>query len=73
MEWLSRKSPYHWYARSMLSVSDRKIVEMMRAAFKAGGQSDELDRAAELLRKLDRYPVSELRDDIDAFLREVEG
>lgn len=77
-EWLV-KSPYHWYGRSNLSVSDRKIVDMMRAAFKAGTQSDELDRAAELLRQIRRHHgtddgfCGECRDDIDAFLKEIEG
>lgn len=60
MEWLT-KSPYHWYARSNLSVSDRKTVDMMRDAFKAGTKSDELDRAAELLREEDAIAAAEKR------------
>lgn len=65
-EWLA-KSPYHWYGRSKLSVSDRKIVDMMRAAFKAGTQSDELDRAAELLRRAsgEMHVVGSYRDNAE--------
>ena len=66
-----------WIRDSRYRGYDKTVHAMLREAYRAGGQSDELDRAAELLRRLEKVgsetEATQLTLDINAFLREVEG